>query len=86
MSLTHIADQVDADGVVTPELHRQLQFGADAVGTRYQHRFAEAVGRSSNSAKATEPGHHAGRKVLFTIGLIRSTRAFPASMSTPAWA
>src|SRR6185295_6863886 len=38
-----VVHQIAADGVVTIHHHRHLQFRADAVGARYQHRFAHAL-------------------------------------------
>ena len=37
---------------VYAQLHRQPQFGADAVGTRYQYRLAVAPGDFAQGAEA----------------------------------
>ncbi len=54
-------DQVDAHAVVPLGVDRQAQFGADAVGSRYQHRFAVAVERHLDQcAKAADAPEHLG--------------------------
>ena len=58
MSLTLIADQVDADGVVTVQFERQFQFGTHAIGAGDQHRFVVFFGNFHQSAKAADAAQH----------------------------
>ena len=78
-------DQVDADRVVPAGQERQLQLGADAVGARHQQRLAcSGSGSAHRPAKPPRSVITSGRSVRRTCGLMRSTSASPASMSTPA--
>ena len=47
-------DQIDADGVVAVQLLGELQFGADAVGARDQHRLFVLAGQIEQRAEAAE--------------------------------
>ena len=61
MSLTHIADKIDADGVVAVEFDGEFEFGTDAVGGGHQHRFAIAARRNfEHCPEAADAGEYAG--------------------------
>ena len=78
-------DEVDADRVVHAGLDGDLELGADAVGGRDQDRILKpAAFRSNSPPKPPISASAPGRRVARTSGLIASTRALPASMSTPA--
>jgi hypothetical protein len=77
-------DQVDADGVVAVELEGQLELGADAVGAGHQHRLLVFLRDLEQRAEAADAASTSGRMVRLASGLMRSTRASPASISTPA--
>ena len=69
-----------------PGLDGDLELGADAVVGGDQQRIAKA-GRLEveQPAEPAEPGvARRGRAVALASGLIASTSALPASMSTPA--
>ena len=79
-------DEVDADGGVPAGVDGDLELGADAVGGGDQDRVLEARGLEvEQRAEAAELGvgaRPAGSRAA--SGLMASTRALPASMSTPA--
>jgi hypothetical protein len=66
---------------VALEAERELELGADAVGARDQDRLAEFFRDPAQRAEAADAS---GRSVRRACGLIASTSASPASMSTPA--
>ncbi len=76
--------QIDADAVVQASLDRDLDLGANAIGRRDQHGILEA-GRLEveQAAESADLGVGTGARGARTIGLIRSTRRLPASISTP---
>ena len=79
-------DEVDADGVVAAGLDGELELGADAVGAGDQHRVLVAARLEvEQGAEAADAGR-APRRAWSSrrAGLMRSTSASPASMSTPA--
>ena len=79
-------DEVDADRVVLAGVDRELELGADAVGGRDQDRIAVAGrlrGRRGRRSRRAPPSVPA-RVVARASGLMASTSALPASMSTPA--
>src|SRR5690606_16936374 len=52
-------DKVDADGVVTAELLRQFQLGADTIGAGYQNRFfIPACRQRKQPSETAEPGEY----------------------------
>jgi hypothetical protein len=51
--------KIDADGVVAVHVEGELQLGADAVGTRHQHRFAIALGHLEQGTEAADARQHA---------------------------
>jgi len=56
-------DQVDSDGVVNPRHEGELQLGADAVGTRDQHRTLHSRHvRRHGRGESTHTRHHLGRQ------------------------
>lgn len=75
---------VDTDGVVTLQIHCQTQLGTDAVGAGDQYRLAVFLRQCAQRAESAQSPITSGRRVFFTTPLIRSTRALPASISTPA--
>ena len=78
-------DEVDADGVVAVERERELELGAHAVGAGRPAPVRDSACAISNSApKPPMPASTSGRIVRLANGLMRSTSASPASMSTPA--
>ena len=77
-------DEVDADRVVAVERERELELGAHAVGAGDEHRLPVALRSSTSAPKPPMPASTSGRIVRFANGLMRSTSASPASMSTPA--
>ncbi len=52
------ADQIDADGVVPPELLGQLELGAHAVGAGDQHRLLVLARQVEQRAEAAQATHH----------------------------
>jgi hypothetical protein len=64
---------------------RDLDLGADAIGGRDQNGVLE-TGRLEveQAAESADFCIGARRAVARTMGLMRSTSRFPASMSTPA--
>lgn len=49
-------DKIDTDRVMPVHLLRELEFGADAVGARYEYRFTVTPGgQGEKAAKAAEP-------------------------------
>ena len=79
-------DQIDADRVENAGVDGDLQLGADPVGGRDQDRV-----RITRRLEVEEPAESAdlgirsrSACVVRMSGLIASTRALPASMSTPA--
>jgi hypothetical protein len=67
-----------------PGLDGDAQLGAHAVSGGHEDRVAVAGGaKVEEGAEAAEPRHVPGRSVALASGLIRSTSALPASMSTP---
>jgi hypothetical protein len=84
MSLTLIATRSWPTVSWRFELEGQLELGADAVGAGHQHRLAEFLRHFEQRAEAADAGQHLGRMVRFASGLMRSTSASPASISTPA--
>jgi hypothetical protein len=61
------------------------QLGADAVGRGDQQRILVAGGLEvEQRAETAQAGFRAGRRVALARGLIASTSALPASISTPA--
>ena len=78
-------DEVDADAVVAAGVDGEAQLGAHAIRAGHQHRFAVALRQADQRAKAADPGKHLRAHACgVTMGLMRSTSASPASMSTPA--
>ena len=77
--------QVLADGVVAVQLEGELELGADAVGAGNQHRLAIALRapRTARRSRRCRPALR-GAWCAWRSGLMRSTSASPASMSTPA--
>ena len=78
-------DEVDADRVVPRERERELELRADAVGAGDEHRLAIALAaaRRARRSRRCRPAPR-GAACARANGLIRSTSASPASMSTPA--
>ncbi|OIQ79779.1 hypothetical protein GALL_384690 [mine drainage metagenome] len=52
--------QVDADRVVLVELERQLELGADAVGTGYHDRIFEFLRHFEQRTETADAGQHLG--------------------------
>ncbi len=52
------ADQVDAHRVMAVQFEREFEFGADAVGAGYQHRFAVFFGDLHQCAEAADAVQH----------------------------
>ena len=77
-------DEIDADRVVPVERERELQLRADAVGAGDEHRLAVALRQLDQRAESADAGEHfRAASSCAANGLIRSTSASPASMSTP---
>lgn len=57
--------QIDADGVVAFQIHRQTQLGAHAVGTGNQHRLAVFLRQRTQGAKPAQTAHHFRATGLF---------------------
>ena len=51
-------DQVDADGVVTLQIHCQTQLGTDAVGAGDQYRLAVFLRQCAQRAESAQSPHH----------------------------
>ena len=51
-------DQIDADGVMTLQVHGQTQLGADAIGAGNQYRLFVTGWQRDQRAKAAKTGHH----------------------------
>ncbi|MNT00431.1 hypothetical protein D3C72_1348640 [compost metagenome] len=61
---TH-CNQIDADGVVSFQVHRQTQLGAYAVGTGNQYRLAVFLRQRTQGAKTAQTTHHFRAAGLF---------------------
>ncbi len=61
--------QIDADGVMALQIHRQAQLGADAIGAGDQYRLAVFLRQRTQRAKATESSHHLGTASLLDDSL-----------------
>ena len=69
---------------MTAGRERDLELGAHAVGAGDQARVFEPRGAREQPAEAADARQHLGAQRARANGLIRSTSASPASMSTPA--
>ena len=61
---TH-CNQIDADGVVSFQVHRQTQLGAYAVGTGHQNRLAVFLRQRTQGAKTAQTSHNFRAAGLF---------------------
>ncbi len=79
-------DEVDADGLVQARGEGEHQLGAHSVRSRNEYGILEAGGLEIEEAAETAECAICARALgcSAVIGLIASTRASPASMSTPA--
>lgn len=62
----------------------QFQLGANPIGASHQDWFAHAGWQAAEAAKTAQPPNTSGLRVASTLLRIRSTKALPASTSTPA--
>ena len=61
---TH-GDEVNTDSVMTRQIHRQAQLGADAVSAGNQHRFFIFLRYRTQRTETTQPAHNFRTACLF---------------------